>query len=193
MSFGSVSIVAMLSRVRAAAALGTFCCTGEGGYPDELKPYDDHVITQVATGLFGVREETIKRVAHRGVQVRPGGEARSRRTPPRRQGNAQGRRHERGRAGERPLLPLPLPQRLLGRGPQEARGLDQGDQPQRPGERQGLDAHRRGYGCRGELLRGRPHHPARRELRRDRARPPTSRRRISPCPSNTPSRRYTSS
>ncbi|MGD0229971.1 MAG: glutamate synthase-related protein [Syntrophorhabdales bacterium] len=62
MSFGSISIVSMLSRVRAATALGTFCCTGEGGYPDELKDYDDHVITQVATGLFGVREETIKRV-----------------------------------------------------------------------------------------------------------------------------------
>jgi len=62
MSFGSVSIVSMLSRVRAAVALNTFCCTGEGGYPDELKPYDDHIITQVATGLFGVREETIKRV-----------------------------------------------------------------------------------------------------------------------------------
>jgi glutamate synthase domain-containing protein 2/NAD-dependent dihydropyrimidine dehydrogenase PreA subunit len=62
MSFGSVSIVTMLARVQAAAALGTFCCTGEGGYPDELIPYDDHVITQVATGLFGVREETIKRV-----------------------------------------------------------------------------------------------------------------------------------
>jgi glutamate synthase domain-containing protein 2 len=52
----------MLSRVRAAAALGTFCCTGEGGYPEELMPYDDNIITQVATGLFGVREETIKRV-----------------------------------------------------------------------------------------------------------------------------------
>jgi glutamate synthase domain-containing protein 2/ferredoxin len=62
MSYGSVSITTMLSRVRAAAALRTFCCTGEGGYPDELKPYDDHVITQVATGLFGVREETIQRV-----------------------------------------------------------------------------------------------------------------------------------
>ncbi len=62
MSFGSVSIVTMLSRVRAARALGTFCCTGEGGYPEELTPYDDHIITQVATGLFGVREETIKRV-----------------------------------------------------------------------------------------------------------------------------------
>lgn len=62
MSFGSVSIVTMLSRVRAAAKLGTFCCTGEGGYPEELIPYDDNIITQVATGLFGVREETIKRV-----------------------------------------------------------------------------------------------------------------------------------
>jgi len=62
MSFGSVSIVTMLSRVKAAAALGTFCCTGEGGYPEELIPYDDHIITQVATGLFGVREETLKRV-----------------------------------------------------------------------------------------------------------------------------------
>ncbi|MFC1580557.1 glutamate synthase-related protein [Thermodesulfobacteriota bacterium] len=62
MSYGSISITTMLSRMKAAAALGTFCCTGEGGYPDELKPYNDHVITQVATGLFGVREETIKRV-----------------------------------------------------------------------------------------------------------------------------------
>lgn len=62
MSFGSVSLTTMLSRVRAATELGTFCCTGEGGYPEELIPYDDHIITQVATGLFGVREETIKRV-----------------------------------------------------------------------------------------------------------------------------------
>ena len=36
-------------------------CTGEGGYPEELVPYAVHVITQVATGLFGVKEETIKR------------------------------------------------------------------------------------------------------------------------------------
>ena len=62
MSYGSVSINTMLSRMKAATLLGTFCCTGEGGYPDELKPYDDHVITQVATGLFGVREETLQRV-----------------------------------------------------------------------------------------------------------------------------------
>jgi glutamate synthase domain-containing protein 2/ferredoxin len=62
MSFGSVSIHVMLARARAATAWNTFSCTGEGGYPERLEPYDDHIITQVATGLFGVREETIQRV-----------------------------------------------------------------------------------------------------------------------------------
>ncbi len=62
MSFGSVSIHTILAKARAATAWNSFNCTGEGGYPDRLKPYDDHMITQVATGLFGVREETIQRV-----------------------------------------------------------------------------------------------------------------------------------
>ncbi len=59
MSFGSVSPHTMLSKARAAMAWNTFSCTGEGGYPERLFPYKDHMITQVATGLFGVREETI--------------------------------------------------------------------------------------------------------------------------------------
>ncbi len=62
MSFGSVSLSVMLARAKAARAWGTFTCTGEGGYPEELKEYDDNVITQVATGLFGVMEDTIQRV-----------------------------------------------------------------------------------------------------------------------------------
>jgi len=62
MSFGSVSNVTQLSKARAAVAFNTFTCTGEGGYMERLRPYDDHTITQVATGLFGVREETIQRV-----------------------------------------------------------------------------------------------------------------------------------
>ena len=61
MSFGSVSLQTMLARAMAAQAVGTFTSTGEGGYPDELAPYADWIITQVATGLFGVREETIQR------------------------------------------------------------------------------------------------------------------------------------
>jgi glutamate synthase domain-containing protein 2/Fe-S-cluster-containing dehydrogenase component len=62
MSFGSVSLATIVARARAYKAFNSFTCTGEGGYPDELKKYDDHVITQVATGLFGVKEETIQRV-----------------------------------------------------------------------------------------------------------------------------------
>jgi glutamate synthase domain-containing protein 2/ferredoxin len=61
MSYGSISLNVMLGRAMAAKEIGTFTCTGEGGYPDELVPYSDSIITQVATGLFGVREETIHR------------------------------------------------------------------------------------------------------------------------------------
>lgn len=61
MSYGSVGLPVMLARARAAQHLGTFSSTGEGGYPEELIPYADHIITQVATGLFGVSEATIQR------------------------------------------------------------------------------------------------------------------------------------
>ena len=61
MSYGSISLDVMLGRAMAAKEIGTFTCTGEGGYPDELVPFADCIITQVATGLFGVREETIHR------------------------------------------------------------------------------------------------------------------------------------
>ncbi len=62
MSYGSISLSVMVGRARAYQAWDSFTCTGEGGYPEELHPYDNHVITQVATGLFGVREDTIQRV-----------------------------------------------------------------------------------------------------------------------------------
>ena len=60
MSFGSISLNFMIARARAAKKLGTYTSTGEGGYPDQIVPYRDRVITQVATGMFGVREETIQ-------------------------------------------------------------------------------------------------------------------------------------
>jgi len=60
MSFGSVSEQVMLARAMAAKEWNTFTSTGEGGYPDSLVMYKDHIITQIATGMFGVREETIQ-------------------------------------------------------------------------------------------------------------------------------------
>ena len=61
MSYGSVSEQVMLARAIVAQRWGTFTSTGEGGYPDSLVPYQRHIITQIATGMFGVREETIQR------------------------------------------------------------------------------------------------------------------------------------
>jgi ferredoxin len=46
MSFGSVSIHTILAKARCATAWNTFSCTGEGGYPDRLKPYDNHSARQ---------------------------------------------------------------------------------------------------------------------------------------------------
>ncbi|MDH4240079.1 MAG: glutamate synthase-related protein, partial [Phycisphaerae bacterium] len=62
MSYGSISLATMLSRAKAYKAFNSFTCSGEGGYPEELMEYEDNVIAQVATGLFGVREEGIQRV-----------------------------------------------------------------------------------------------------------------------------------
>lgn len=61
MSYGSVSLHTMVARAKATKAWGTYTCTGEGGYPEELVPFKDNVITQIATGLFGVKEETVMR------------------------------------------------------------------------------------------------------------------------------------
>jgi glutamate synthase domain-containing protein 2 len=60
MSFGSISEQVMLARAKTAQAWKTFASTGEGGFPDSLLAYRSSVITQVATGMFGVREETIR-------------------------------------------------------------------------------------------------------------------------------------
>jgi len=60
MSFGSVSLNFMISRAMAAKELGTLTCTGEGGYPEPLMKFKDHIIVQLATGMFGVREETLQ-------------------------------------------------------------------------------------------------------------------------------------
>ncbi len=60
MSYGSVSVNVMMSRAKNAKKWGSYMSTGEGGYPPELYEYSDSVITQVATGYFGVEEKTIQ-------------------------------------------------------------------------------------------------------------------------------------
>ena len=60
MSYGSISEQVMLARVIAAKKWNTYISTGEGGYPSSLVKYKDNIITQVATGMFGVNEAIIK-------------------------------------------------------------------------------------------------------------------------------------
>jgi len=60
MSYGSVSVNVMMSRARNAKAWNSFMSTGEGGYPPQLYELKENVITQVATGYFGVEEESIQ-------------------------------------------------------------------------------------------------------------------------------------
>ena len=60
MSYGSVSVNVMMSRARNAVRWNSFMSTGEGGYPSQLMECKENVITQVATGYFGVEEETIQ-------------------------------------------------------------------------------------------------------------------------------------
>ena len=60
MAYGSVSVNVMMSRARNARRWNSFISTGEGGYPAELREVEENVITQVATGYFGVEEDTIQ-------------------------------------------------------------------------------------------------------------------------------------
>lgn len=60
MSYGSVSVNVMMSRALNAKKWNTLMSTGEGGYPPQLYECSDHVITQVATGYFGVEEKSIQ-------------------------------------------------------------------------------------------------------------------------------------
>ncbi len=62
MSYGSISLDTIVARAKAYKAFNSFTCSGEGGFPKELEEFSDNVITQVATGLFGVSEKTIQQV-----------------------------------------------------------------------------------------------------------------------------------
>ncbi len=57
MSYGSISLNAQKVLAMAASECGTVMNTGEGGLHEDLLPYKNHVIVQVASGRFGVNPE----------------------------------------------------------------------------------------------------------------------------------------
>ncbi|MBI5599875.1 MAG: 4Fe-4S binding protein, partial [Deltaproteobacteria bacterium] len=57
MSFGSISLNAQKVLAMAARECGIIMNTGEGGLHEDLLPYKDHIMVQVASGRFGVNPD----------------------------------------------------------------------------------------------------------------------------------------
>ncbi len=72
MSYGSVSLNVHRSLAMAAERLGILMNTGEGGLHEDLYPYQDNVIVQVASGRFGVSPEYLQRGAAIEIKIGQG-------------------------------------------------------------------------------------------------------------------------
>jgi glutamate synthase domain-containing protein 2 len=72
MSYGSISLNACKSLARAAAEMGTFYNTGEGGLHKELYKYGANTIVQVASGRFGVHKEYLQAGAAIEIKIGQG-------------------------------------------------------------------------------------------------------------------------
>ncbi|MEN6462155.1 MAG: glutamate synthase-related protein, partial [Syntrophomonas sp.] len=72
MSFGSVSLNVHKSLARAAQELGIFWNTGEGGLHQDLLPYSDQTIVQVASGRFGVGASMLSHSAAVEIKIGQG-------------------------------------------------------------------------------------------------------------------------
>ena len=70
MSYGSVSYNAHASLARAAAELGIYYNTGEGGLHEDFYAYGHNTIVQVASGRFGVHRDYLE--AGAAVEIKMG-------------------------------------------------------------------------------------------------------------------------
>ena len=72
MSYGSISYNAHASLARAAAALGTYYNTGEGGLHKDFYKYGPHTVVQVASGRFGVYKDYLEAGAAIEIKIGQG-------------------------------------------------------------------------------------------------------------------------
>ena len=70
MSYGSISYNAHAALARAAAALGIYYNTGEGGLHEDFYKYGPHTIVQVASGRFGVHKDYLE--AGAAIEIKMG-------------------------------------------------------------------------------------------------------------------------
>jgi glutamate synthase domain-containing protein 2 len=72
MSFGAISLNFQKGIAAAAQELGTFFNTGEGGLHEDLLPYKDNAIVQVASGRFGVSKRYLMNSAACEIKIGQG-------------------------------------------------------------------------------------------------------------------------
>ncbi|MBN2026500.1 MAG: 4Fe-4S binding protein, partial [Actinobacteria bacterium] len=72
LSYGAISYNTCQSLARAAAEVGTFYNTGEGGLPRDLYKYGDNTICQVASGRFGVHADYLEVAAALEIKIGQG-------------------------------------------------------------------------------------------------------------------------
>jgi glutamate synthase domain-containing protein 2 len=71
-SYGAISFNTCEALARAAAELGTYYNTGEGGLHRDLYKYGDHTICQVASGRFGVHADYLEAAAALEIKIGQG-------------------------------------------------------------------------------------------------------------------------
>jgi len=72
MSIGSISYNACLSILKAAQEIGTLAGTGEGGLHKDFFKYKDSIISEIASGRFGVNNRYLKEVAALEIKIGQG-------------------------------------------------------------------------------------------------------------------------
>lgn len=72
MSFGSISLNAQKALALAACELRTFFNVGEGGMHQDLEPFAEHAIAQVASGRFGVDAHYLNTAAAIEIKIGQG-------------------------------------------------------------------------------------------------------------------------
>ncbi len=72
MSVGSISYNACLSILKAAKTIGTLAGTGEGGLHKDFFKYKNYIISEVASGRFGVDNRYLKQVAALEIKIGQG-------------------------------------------------------------------------------------------------------------------------
>ncbi len=72
MSYGAISLNAHKALAMAATRMGTLMNTGEGGMHEDIAPYADRIIVQVASGRFGVTSKYLNRSAAVEIKIGQG-------------------------------------------------------------------------------------------------------------------------